>query len=90
MANFPIQVTSKGIEEVRVCIADNVEFVLCNHGAHVLAQMLLDVAKGQYCDGYRHGDESTMFVTVKTKRLVEVRPSDIPHGMSAEDVAIDG
>lgn len=87
-----IRVEPKGIEEVRVFIGEDLEFVLCNHGAHLLARLLTEVAKGQYCDGYRHGEPETVisYITVKTKRLTELRPGDIPHGLNPEDVAVDG
>ena len=57
---FPIEVTPLGTEEVAIN-GPGFRLVLCAHGALVLASKLQLIGEGQHCDGYRHGDESTMF-----------------------------
>jgi hypothetical protein len=60
MSDFPVKVTTVGYELVRVT-GPGFDFTLCVHGARALAANLVEQANKQYCDGYRHGDESTMF-----------------------------
>jgi hypothetical protein len=62
---FPIEVHPVGREHLAVR-GPGVDITLCVHGALTLASMLTDVANKQYCDGYIHGDESTMLVSPKT------------------------
>lgn len=98
---FPFQVVPEGREDVRMTLPNGTEVLLCAHGAHELARMLTDTASKQFCDGYRHGDLSTMhigtreggpaivYTTRRVKPLAELRPSDIPHGMDPDDFATD-
>lgn len=65
MKEFPIKATPVGQELVRVT-GPGFDFTLCAHGARALAADLVKQADKQYCDGYRHGDESTMFVVSRT------------------------
>jgi len=58
---FPLDAVPKGTEDVQVS-GPGFSFTLCAHGARELAQRLVKAADQQYCDGYRHGDDSTMFV----------------------------
>lgn len=57
---FPIRVSPASVEEVRI-EGPGFCFVVCAHGARALAAKLIRVADHSYCDGYRHGDEATMF-----------------------------
>jgi hypothetical protein len=57
---FPIDVKPLGREEVEI-VGPGFRLVLCIHGAGELIQRLRKATEHQYCDGYRHGDESTMF-----------------------------
>jgi hypothetical protein len=61
---FPIRVepVGPGEEEVAI-IGPGFRLVLCNCGAEELGYMLHEVTKDLYCDGYRHGDKSSMFVS---------------------------
>jgi hypothetical protein len=59
---FPFQVNRVGREDVQIVLPNGTEVLLCAHGAGELARMLTEAAKGLYCDGYRHGDESTMHI----------------------------
>lgn len=93
---FPLDVGPAGRGDV-VVTGPDINFRLCAHGARELAARLLAVADQQYCDGYRHGDESTMFVggpaivytTKRVKPLAELRASDVPMGMDPDDLATD-
>ncbi len=61
---FPFHVETAGQEEVEV-VGPGLNFKLCAHGARELARRLVAAADKQYCDGYRHGDASTMFVSAQ-------------------------
>lgn len=94
---FPFQVTPQGREDVLMVLSNGTEVLLCAHGASVLGAMLTEAAKGQLCDGYRHGDLSTMhigtrekgpaivYTTERVKTSTELRPSDVPRGMDPDD-----
>jgi hypothetical protein len=90
---FPIAVDPKGTEDVTVS-GPGFSFTLCAHGARELAQRLVTAADRQYCDGYRHGDESTMFghtpvidyTTERVKPLADLRASDVPRGIDPDDL----
>lgn len=58
---FPIEVEPQGASEVTVK-GPGVDIVLCAHGARHLASLLIKAAEHLYCDGYIHGDESTMLI----------------------------
>lgn len=63
MSAFPITavlVTGRELVEVR---GPGARFTVCCHGARELARRLIAAADAGYCDGYRHGDESTMMLT---------------------------
>ena len=62
--DFPIKVETRGTEEVQVT-GPTFAFTVCAHGARALAAALTSAAEKQYCDGYRHGDESTMYLGPK-------------------------
>lgn len=59
---FPFHVNRVGREDVQLVLPNGTEVLLCAHGAGELARMLTEASNGQYCDGYRHGDESTMHI----------------------------
>lgn len=59
---FPITVEPEGLSHDIVIVKfPGGRFRVCCHGAHALAQDLIGVANQGYCDGGRHGDESTMY-----------------------------
>jgi hypothetical protein len=62
---FPITVKAHSTDCELVDVeGPGFKLTLCTHGAQHLANLLNEVAKksGQHCDGYRHGDDSTMLV----------------------------
>jgi hypothetical protein len=63
---FPMSVKREGPEDVRVYFPGG-SFLLCAHGARVLAQELAEASKIQFCDGYRHGDGSTMYMGLRVE-----------------------
>lgn len=63
---FPITANREGTGEVRVSFPGG-SVLLCAHGARALAHEIEQAAVGQYCDGYRHGDESTMYIGFKAE-----------------------
>lgn len=80
-----IQVERKGVEDTRVVLNEHLEFVLCPEAARYLAQHLINATRN-----HERPPGPLVFPTVRTKKMVELRPSDIPMGLSPEDVAIDG
>lgn len=96
--DFPITAKPDGSEDV-VVTGPGFSFRLCAHGARELSRILLEAVERQRCDGYRHGDASTMFLGTKgepaitytferTKKLSELRASDVPRGMDPDDMAL--
>jgi hypothetical protein len=61
---FPIEVTPVGREGISVK-GPGVDITLCAHGADFLATKLIEEANKQYCDGYVHGDKTTMLLSPK-------------------------
>lgn len=98
---FPFQVNRVGREDVQLVLPNGTEVLLCAHGASELARLLTDASKGQYCDGYRHGDESSMhigtrnamdapfYTTQRIKPLKDLRASDVPRGLDPDDFTTD-
>lgn len=74
---FPIEVHPVGQEHLAVR-GPGVDITLCVHGALTLASMLVDAANKQHCDGYIHGDESTMLVSPK----IPSRPTTITDALN--------
>jgi hypothetical protein len=61
---FPVSVKLRTRELVDID-APGTRITLCCHGARELARQLLEAADAGHCDGYRHGDDSTMLDAVR-------------------------
>lgn len=85
MVRRSIHVEPKGTEDLRVILNDHLEFILCPQAARYLAQQLINATRNK-----ERAPGPLAFPTVKTKRMNELRPSDIPPGLMPEDVAVDG